>query len=261
MAMTDSFAGGRGHLPINEAKRVRLGPELEASADALAGRLWAMRRGRIDRPVEVDTWTFRTHDGAQAMMSIVVDPALEDYWAITDTNPPYSRDPMDLEMRVCHPRHFSTRSDLVNIIVHETVHAIDPSLTTGLSVRDQVSYGWWRGPEHEAGYLADKGEYTAVHSEFLDALVRQFRSMRNTHSRAVLLATLGEVVAHFARPGRPTDRAGRLLARLATDRDLPGLVADIKSHSPAAHRSFLGKLYATADEIRAEVINQGRDRS
>jgi len=248
------------HRRLNEARRVALDQGMAQKAERLADRLWRMRGRVFDSLTHVETWLFRIHDGTDAMMTIWVDPDMEDYWAITETNPRYSRDPMDLEMRICHPGHYPRRRDLHNVIVHESMHALDPTETTQLSLKKQLAYGWWAGADEE-GYLSHQGEYMAIYNEILDAMVRLFAAMSKTHSRATRLSTLDEIVGFFAAgrldAGHMSDRLARFFGRLSETRDYVEMLDDIRRYTPRAHRQFLQKLYTTADEIRASISNPG----
>jgi hypothetical protein len=243
-----------------ESKRVRLTADLSSKIDRLAERLWRMRGRRIDVLTKVDTWLFKTLDGTDAMMQIFVDPQMYDFWGIVDTNPPGSRDPMDLEMRVCHPRHFTGVNDIKNALTHETMHALDPTETTKFSLTTQMGYKWWAGSE-EKDYLTHKGEYMTIYSEALASFVRAFDRMSRTHTEATRMSLLDELLRFFAsgrlNRRRMSDRLKRLFDRASVDRDFLGLIQDIRTYKPEAHRAFLQKLYDTVGEIRSSISNHG----
>jgi hypothetical protein len=246
---------------VLESRRIRIDDDLYARLGQLADRLWRARGRGFNGVTQVDSVRFRTLDGTEAMMRIYLDPAMEDYWGTTDTDPLYSRDPMDLVMTICHPRHFSTKRDLLNVLVHETIHAMDPGGTTRLNIRDQAGYKWWSGAD-DSEYLSHRGEYMTIYSEVLDALVRTMDSMRRTHSARTRLALLDDLLGFFRAggPGRAQvpDSVDRLFYKMARDRDLLGMIGDIRRHAPGAHRLFLSKLHSTAEEIRSSISNQSR---
>lgn len=251
---------GRHPSALNESKRVRIDPGLYRQLGQLVERLWGMRRRGIETVKYLGAIRFRTLDGTEAMMRVYVDPEMMDYWGMTDTDPKFSRDPMDLVVKLCHPWHFSTRRDLMNVLVHETLHALDPGETTALRLRDHIGYKWWSSAD-DADYLSHRGEYMTIYSDFLDAVVRTFGSMRRTHSPAKRLAMLDEILAFFKSggPGRVPLPHGlmMLFQRVSRDRDLLGQIEDIRRYRPEAHRAFLQKLYDTVGEIRSSISNHG----
>jgi len=247
------------HNAVLESKRIRLDPRLAEDVEFLCDRMWGMRRRRIDTLTHVGALTFKTLDGTDAFMRVYIDPSVRKQWGLTGTEPEVSRDPMDLVLSMCHPREFTTKRDLHNVLVHEVLHAVDPTETTRYNVKDQAAYRYWEGPESRA-YLTNRGEYSTIHSEFLDAVVRLFRDMERTHSTRTRMALLDDLLAFFAAggPGRaePSPALARMFARMSRDRDLLEILDGIRGYSPRAHKLFLGKLHSTVEEIREGILNQ-----
>jgi len=247
--ITSSFA-------LFESRRIRLSQDIMGRIDALAARLWRMRGRRMQKVTWVDLWPFRTLDGTDALVQIYVDPHMEDTWGMAGTDPAYSRDPLDLELAMCHPRHFSGTNDIRNMLTHEMMHLMDPSETTRFTPKDHIGYNPWAGPEDDA-YLGHKGEYTAIYNEVLGSIVSVFGRIAKTHSRKTRLGILDDLLAFFSsgelNEGRMPDRLVRFFERAATDRDFIDLIREIKRHRPNAHRVFLSKLYDTVEELRASV--------
>jgi hypothetical protein len=144
------------------------------------------------------------------------------------------------------------------VLVHEVLHAVDPTETTRYNVKDQAAYRYWEGPDSRA-YLTNRGEYSTIHSEFLDAVVRLFKDMERTHSTRTRLTLLDDLLVYFAAggPGRtePSPTLSRMLTRMSRDRDLLEIIDGIRRYSPRAHKLFLGKLHSTVEEIRDSILN------
>ena len=62
---------------INEASRYKMDPELSFFLNDLSDRLWSSRNKKFTRKTLVDKIPFKTSDGVQGMVKVVINPRLK----------------------------------------------------------------------------------------------------------------------------------------------------------------------------------------
>ena len=95
---------------ITEAKRIKLDPTTYLELSSLADKLWAMRNKTFTKKTQVDGFPFKTSDGVDGFIKIVVNPRLK-HIGYMETRPKYSRDPMDFVMEL-QPKEYGSKKNL-----------------------------------------------------------------------------------------------------------------------------------------------------
>ena len=113
-------------------------PELNLYLHDLSDRLWQSRNKKLTKKTLVDVFPFKTSDGAQGQVKVVINPKLP-YIGYMETKPKDSRDPMDFVMEL-QPKEYVSRKNLYLTIYHEMMHATDPSQSTKMSAKYLTTY-------------------------------------------------------------------------------------------------------------------------
>ena len=116
---------------INEQKRFQFDPETYQKLVSLTEKLWGMRNKEFKKKTLVDEFQFKTSDGTDGYVKVIVNPRLK-YIGFMDTKPKFSRDPMDFVMEL-QPKEYGSKKNLFLTIYHEMLHATDPSQSTTMS--------------------------------------------------------------------------------------------------------------------------------
>jgi len=270
---------------ITEQKRFKFDPETYANMLRVTEKLWGMRNKELTKKTLVDGFNFKTSDGADGYVKIVVNPRLK-YIGYMDTKPKDSRDPMDFVMEV-QPKEYVSKKNLFLTIYHEMLHATDPSQSTKLSPKYLTTYN----EKSDKQYWGHPIEFRAITNEFLEGLVlefkRRFSRLRNQENRKFLLKSLKNILNYFAK-GEPLsklslDIISRINDEHVLDNKISQLVSDmptnfpgvsefmdskdepyyityielIKKHNPEIWKRFLTMLYNTSYEIEDILKEKG----
>lgn len=268
---------------ILEQKRDILDPQLYSSIEKLTDKLWSNRNKEYTKKTSVDQIPFKTKDGADGQIKVVINPRLS-YIGEMGTKPYLSRDPMDFVMEL-QPKKYGSKKNLYLTIYHEVMHATDPTLSTKTSMRHLSTYN----PLDDKKYWGHPIEFRAITNEFLEALVIEFRRrmmrLRIPENKKFLMRSLHNLMRYF-KEGYPLsklsldilkrmndenildDRFSKLLSDIPTDfpqaseflpkQDEPYFltyILKIKENNPEIWRRFLTMLFKTSEEIE-EIINK-----
>jgi len=262
---------------ISEQKRYKLDPEVYTKLMELSDRLWASRNKPYTKKTLVDQIPFKTDDGADGLVKIIISPRLK-YIAFMDTKPPYSRDPMDFEMQL-NPKEYGNKKNLFLTMYHEMMHATDPTQSTKTNMKYNTSYN----PEDDTKYWGHPIEFKAIANEFLEGLVLEFnrrnKRLRNINNKKILIKSLNNILNYFATGEQLSktsldiierindeyvdeNKISQILGNIKTDYPLTSellpnknepffltYVQKIKKFNPSIWPKFLTMLYKTKDEI------------
>lgn len=270
---------------ISESKRFKLDTKTYLELATLAEKLWAMRNKEFDKKTMVDEFLFKTSDGADGRIRIVINPRLK-YIGGMETVPKFSRDPMDFVMEL-QPKEYGSKKNLFLTLYHELLHATDPRLSTKMNMKFMSTYN----EKSEQHYWGHPLEFRTITNEFLQGLVMEFERrlerMRNPENKKALLKSLNNILNYFAK-GEPLskfsddlirrindehlldNRISEVLSDISTDfpeasefiaekEDEPyylGYVELIKKYNRKVWDKFLSMLYSTVDEIKQIIQNQ-----
>lgn len=234
---------------IFESKRIKLDEELDNRLKLLTELLWSNRRKYYKTSEIVDKILFKTLDGADGMVQVYVDPHLDDNWASIDTEPKFSRDPMDFVMLVAEPRHFSNKNDLYSVIYHEMIHAVDPTMSTKFSPRYHMDYKWW---ESGAKYFGHQIEQRAIFGEVLNSIDKALYKKENQS-----IDLLNELANFFSSQtlskARLSRKAKSFLNSLGEERDIIFLLVSAKEADEKSYKDFLRSFYRLYDEWKTKI--------
>jgi hypothetical protein len=269
---------------ISEQKRDVLDPQLYSRLESLANKLWANKDKEYTRKTFVEEIPFKTKDGADGLVKIVINPRLK-YIGLMDTKPPFSRDPMDFVMEL-QPKSYGSKKNLFLTIYHEMMHATDPTQSTKTNMKYQSSYSEF----DDKKYWGHPIEFRAISNEFLEALVLEFKRrvmrLRIPENKKFLIKSLENIIKYF-KEGTPLsklsldiltrmndenvleNRFSKLLSDITTEfpqtseflpkkEDEPYFltyVLNIKNHNPEIWKRFLTMLFKTSKEIEQFINN------
>jgi hypothetical protein len=269
---------------IVEQKRDVLEPELQSSIENLTNKLWSSRNKKYTRKTFIEQIPFKTKDGADGLVKIVINPRLS-YVGEMVTKPYLSRDPMDFVMEL-QPKKYGSKKNLYLTIYHEMMHATDPAMSTKTSMRHLSTYN----PLVDKKYWGHPIEFRAITNEFLEALVLEFKErlsrLRIPENKIFLSKSLNNLMKYF-REGSPLsklsldilrrmndenildNRFSKLLSDMPTDfpqtseflpkQDEPYFltyILKIKENNPEIWRRFLTMLYKTSKEIEQMITEK-----
>lgn len=270
---------------ITEQKRFRFDPETYTHLVDLTNNLWKNRNKKYKDKTLVDGFLFKTSDGIDGYVKIVVNPKLK-YIGFMDTNPKDSRDPMDFVMEL-QPKEYGSKKNLFLTIYHEMLHATDPSQSTKTSVKLNTSYN----EKRDEMYWGHPIEFRAITNEFLEGLVLEFERrlsrLKNLDNKKLLLKSLKNILNYFASGERlsklsldifnrindenvldnrtsvivsdfPTDYPG--VTEFYDKKDVPYYITYIeliKKYNPKIWPRFLTMLYNTSEEIKRLINKKG----
>lgn len=263
---------------LTEGKRMKLDPGTYLELISLTEKLWELRNKTFTKKTIVDGLSFKTSDGVDGYIKVVINPRLK-YIGSMETKPPLSRDPMDFVMEL-QPKEFESQKNLFLTIYHELMHATDPSQSTKISPKYLSTYN----EKSDAHYWGHPIEFRAITNEFLEGLVNEFdRRSDNPKPEKIktLKKSLENIKAYFSKNLPLTkfsvdiikrindemvgdNRISRVLAELPTiypgtedfvkqDKDTPyylNYVEMIKTYNPKIWPKFLSMFYNTTLEIK-----------
>lgn len=192
---------------LNEASRYKMEPGLNFLLHDLADRLWETRNKKITRKTEFDRFSFKTSDGAQGLVKIVINPRLKHIGQM-DTKPTGSRDPMDFVMEL-QPKEYVSRKNLYLTMYHEMLHATDPTQSTKYNPKFMLTYD----ENSDKNYWGHPIEFRAITNEFLEGLEmeyeRRFSLLKNPEQKKYLIQSLNNLLSYFSK--------GEKLSKLTLD--------------------------------------------
>jgi hypothetical protein len=269
---------------IAEQKRFKFAPELYTKMVDLTDKLWSMRNKNFDQKTLVDQIKFKTSDGVDGLVQIVINPKLK-FIGQMETKPPFSRDPMDFVMEL-QPKEYGSKKNLFLTIYHEMLHATDPTQSTKMNLDLMTSYN----EKKDEMYWGHPYEFRTITNEFLEGLVKEFerrlKRLKNVENKKFLLDSLKNILNHFAKNVPLTKLSLNIISRINDenifDNRISKLVADmpsqfpgvadffkkgtedpyyltyintIKEYNPKVWPRFLTMFYNTTEEIK-EMINK-----
>lgn len=267
---------------ISEQKRDVLDPKVYSSLERLSDKLWSDRNKQYKRKTFIEQIPFKTKDGADGLVKIVINPRLK-FIGLMDTKPPFSRDPMDFVMEL-QPNQYGSKKNLFLTMYHEMMHATDPTLSTKTNMKYQSTYSEF----DDKKYWGHPIEFRAITNEFLEALVLEFKRriirLRIPENKKFLTKSLNNIVKYF-KEGSPLsklsldilkrmnddnmleNRFSKLISDIPTDfpqtseflssNEEPYFltyIENIKKYNPEIWRRFLTMLFKTSKEVE-EMIN------
>lgn len=268
---------------IIESKRIKLDTQTYLELTTLAEKLWAMRNKKFDKKTLVDGFSFKTSDGADGYVKIVINPRLP-YIGHMETVPRFSRDPMDFVMEL-QPKEYESKKNLFLTIYHELLHAMDPALSTKMNMKFYSTYD----EKSEERYWGHPIEFRTITNEFLQGLVMEFdrriERIKNVENKKFLTKSLDNILNYFAKGEPLTKFTDDLIRRIndehLIDNKISEVLADlqtnypnisdmlddkpeepyyityielIKKYNPNVWNKFLSMLYSTVEEIK-ELID------
>ena len=272
---------------LNEASRYKMDPELNFLLHDLADRLWATRDKKFTRKTLVDGFAFKTSDGADGYVKVIINPRLK-FIGQMDTKPTGSRDPMDFVLEV-QPKEYVSRRNLYLTLYHEMLHATDPSQSTKYNPKFMLSYD-----EHsDEKYWGHPIEFRTVTNEFLEALEIEFERrlslLRNAEQKKYLIQSLDNILGYFSK-GEDFNKFTLDILRRVNDEEVldnliskslsdittefPGLadfiakredeepyyityIELIKKYNPKMWSNFLTMLYKSVEDLKNKIIKKG----
>lgn len=270
---------------ISEGKRFKFSPEVYTKMMEVTEKLWAIRNKPITKKTFIDTIKFKTSDGVDGLVKVVINPRLKFIGAV-ETKPTFSRDPMDFVMEL-QPKEYGSKKNLFLTIYHEMLHATDPSQSTKLSMPFMTTYNEYSDEK----YWGHPIEFRAITNEFMEGLVneynRRIKGLKKPENKKFLLKSLDNLLAYFSKGEKrsrltddillrindediPDSKIAQILANLQTSYpnisdmiprkpDEPYYITYIeliKKHGPELWPKFLTLLYNTVEEIRDIITNK-----
>lgn len=266
---------------ILESKKYEMDPETYTNLAVIANALYNKKRQKWDRQTLFDSLMFKTADGTQGMVKIYIAPRLPDIAEIS-TRPYDSRDPMDFVMKL-NPKKFGSKRGLFLTMYHEMMHAIDPSQSTIVKSKNDLSYD----PSRDESYWGHPVEFFAISNEFLEALQLEiesrFKRVKREESKKLIFKSLDNILNYFSRGEELSDLSLDILDKMGEEGsetklsgilkqilyDYPGVseflpkkdepyflhyVELIKKHNPKIWSKFLTMLYKVIDDLKQYSI-------
>jgi hypothetical protein len=219
---------------ISEQKRDVIDPTLRTKLEELTNKLWTNRNKSYKGKTLIDQIQFKTKDGADGLVKIVISPKLK-FIGLMDTKPPFSRDPMDFVMEL-QPKEYGSKKNLFLTMYHEMMHATDPMMSTKTNMKYQSSYS-----EHnDTKYWGHPIEFRAITNEFLEALVLEFtrrvKRLRVIENKKLLTKSLKNILDYF-KLGTPLSKLSldvlkRMNDENVLDNRFSKIVSDIQTEYP-----------------------------
>lgn len=266
---------------ISESKKYEMDPETYTTLAVIADNLYSKKRQKWLRQTHIDNIMFTTADGAQGMVKVYVSPRLPEI-AEMSTNPFQSRDPMDFVMKL-NPKKFGTKKGLFLTMYHEMMHAIDPSQSTRITAKNDLSYD----PEKDESYWGHPIEFFAISNEFLEALTLEIefrlRKIKKESSKKLIIKSLDNILNYFSKGEKLTELSLDILDKMGDEGgetkmskllqqilyDFPGVsemlpekkepyflhyIELIKKHNPEIWGKFLTMLFKHIQNIKETSI-------
>jgi hypothetical protein len=192
-------------------------PELNFILHDLADRLWDSRNKKITRKTIVDGFPFKTSDGQDGYVKVVINPRLSHLGQI-DTKPTGSRDPADFVLEV-QPKHYVSRKNLYLTLYHEMLHATDPSQSTKYDPKYMLTYD----EKSDEKYWGHPFEFRTISNEFLEGLEmeieRRLSLIKNPDYKKYLIQSIENILRYFAE-GQPLTKLSLDILRRVNDEEV-----------------------------------------
>ena len=272
---------------LNEASRFKMNPELNFYLHDLSDRLWEMRNKKFTKKTIVDEIPFKTSDGVDGLVKVVINPRLP-YIGYMETKPKDSRDPMDFVMEL-QPKEYVSKKNLYLTIYHEMLHAMDPALSTKLSQKYLATYN----EKFDPHYWGHPIEFRTITNEFLEALEmeieRRLGMLKNVENKKYIHQSLENILNYFSK-GEKLSKLSKDIMRKVNDEEVldnlisksvseftssyPGIadflagregdepyyityVEMIKKYNPKIWPRFLTMLYKSIEELKNKIKEKG----
>lgn len=171
---------------------VEMYPGIEETIEKLTNLLWKNKL-KYSKTQIVTQIPIKTLDGVDGLVRVEIEKKLHDCWATIDTEPLYSRDPMDFVLKICPINLFERRQDLFYILYHEFLHAVDPLMSTQFNLKKQISYKDWSDPD----YYGHSLEYLTISNVFFKFLYKKFKNSRKNKEQ--LNSILDDITEYFTK--------------------------------------------------------------
>lgn len=268
---------------LNEASRYKMDPELNLYIHDLASRLWEKRDKKYTRKTLVDGFPFKTSDGADGYVKVIINPRLK-FIGQMETKPIGSRDPSDFVLEV-QPKEYVSRKNLYLTLYHEMLHATDPSQSTKYNPKYMLNYDEF----DDAKYWGHPIEFRAITNEFLEALEMEFERrlsmIRNPEQKKYLIQSLDNLLGYFSKNDELSKLTLDILRRVNDEEVLENLISKslsdlttiypgisdfinakedeepyyityielIKKHNPKGWPRFLTMLYKSIEDLKNKI--------
>lgn len=272
---------------INEASRYKMDPELSFFLNDLSDRLWSSRNKKFTRKTLVDKIPFKTSDGVQGMVKVVINPRLKHIGQM-DTSPTGSRDPMDFVLEV-QPKEYVSRKNLYLTLYHEMLHATDPTQSTKYSPKYMMTYD----EDIDEKYWGHPIEFRAISNEFLEGLEmeleRRLNLLKNPEYSKYLIQSLDNILNYFSKGEKLSKLSSDILRRVNDEEVLENMISQslsdfatkypglsdfisarndeepyyityvelLKKHNPKTWPNFLIMLYKSIESLKKRIKEKG----
>lgn len=274
---------------VTEASRYKMDPELNFFLHDLADRLWNSRNKKFTRKTLVDKIPFKTSDGVEGLVKVVINPRLKHIGQM-DTSPTGSRDPMDFVLEV-QPKEYVSRKNLYLTLYHEMLHATDPSQSTKYSPKYMLTYD----ENIDKKYWGHPIEFRTISNEFLEGLEMEFERrinlLKNPEYGKYLIQTLDNMLNYFSKGEKLSKLSLDILRRVNDEEVLENMISQslsdfatkypglsdfisrreeeepyyityvelLKKHNPQTWPNFLSMLYKSIESLKKRVKEKGVD--
>jgi hypothetical protein len=267
---------------IIESKKYEMDPETYTNLAMIADNLYNKKRQKWVKQTFFDSIMFKTADGTKGMVKIYISPRLPDIAEIS-TKPYDSRDPMDFVMKL-NPKKFGSKRGLFLTMYHEMMHAIDPSQSTIVKAKNDITYD----PEKDESYWGHPIEFFAISNEFLEAfqleIESRFKIIKREESKKLIIKSLDNILNYFSKGEKLSELSLDILDKMGEEGgdtklsgilkqilyDYPGVseflpkkdepyflhyVELIKNHNRDIWNKFLIMLFKLVQEIKENYIH------
>ena len=272
---------------LSEASRYKMDPELNLYIHDLASRLWERRNKKYTRKTLVDGFPFKTSDGADGYVKVIINPRLK-FIGQMDTKPTGSRDPADFVLEV-QPKEYISRKNLYLTLYHEMMHATDPSQSTKYNPKYMLTYNEF----DDEKYWGHPIEFRAITNEFLEALEMEYERrllmIKNPEQKKYLVQSLDNLLGYFSKNEELSKLTLDILRRVNDEEVLENLISKslsdlttlypgisdfinakkdeepyyityielIKKHNPKGWPRFLTMLYKSIEDLKNKINKKG----
>lgn len=272
---------------LSEASRYKMDPELNLYIHDLASRLWERRNKKYTRKTLVDGFPFKTSDGADGYVKVIINPRLK-FIGQMDTKPTGSRDPADFVLEV-QPKEYISRKNLYLTLYHEMMHATDPSQSTKYNPKYMLTYNEF----DDKKYWGHPIEFRAITNEFLEALEMEYERrllmIKNPEQKKYLIQSLDNLLGYFSKNEELSKLTLDILRRVNDEEVLENLISKslsdlttlypgisdfinakedeepyyityielIKKHNPKGWPRFLTMLYKSIEDLKNKINKKG----
>jgi len=262
-------------------------PELSFFLNDLSDRLWSSRNKKFTRKTLVDKIPFKTSDGVQGMVKVVINPRLKHIGQM-DTSPTGSRDPMDFVLEV-QPKEYVSRKNLYLTLYHEMLHATDPTQSTKYSPKYMMTYD----EDIDEKYWGHPIEFRAISNEFLEGLEmeleRRLNLLKNPEYSKYLIQSLDNILNYFSKGEKLSKLSSDILRRVNDEEVLENMISQslsdfatkypglsyfisarddeepyyityvelLKKHNPKTWPNFLIMLYKSIESLKKRIKEKG----